>query len=1339
MISQINLAPKASHEDSSSDDDDLHSSELHMSRSASPTNERLRANSSASVASTGNADTRRRITKLKAREREKTRLVEYFCVVSSVPVQEGFASPTGSTAVVADVKPCPRTPGGPSQEASDDDEERPAVALDGSEFAPRVTSRYPLQDHEGNPFLAEGVTAFCFPSGKIPIFREADKSEGNRMPKVHYFVTTGERGQSMYGTCLTFWEGHEITLQMSGKKTPDDSKTGYVKKSKAERAMAAPVYNKNDFISPIKTKLVNENDDHEGITTTEVVYLPKCLVILSMHPYLVAFREYLTQLHRLSKMTPPDCTGADDTSSKTLAMTLPIERYITNFCSEIPAPPSGSFQVQTTIMDSVISIWSPPHNLPIVWVSLPFSHLFQCLDVGNVLTVWTALAVERQVLVTSTQLSLLTTCCEIFLSLLFPMKWTHAYIPVLPHFLVPILSAPMPFLCGIDKRYLAHTLEDLSNECIVVDLDKNQVSLGVKTPPLPSLPKHTYRSLYNKLDANAGCVYREVRSLRKTDDTSEMGFHLPPEVKSMADALWESRLCLFDEAFMLTFTPEERRKNWLNGDQGPTGSGSGTFSEEVRIMTLKEKQETLCWQSQWDAVQEAFLETYCFLLRSYRKYLVFPSKKGTIGDNGGGGGAYGGGFRSSEFVASQRMDMREFLGELVGSQMFDDFVTKRLYGSGSFDISFFDSAVDRYVKNQSFIATLSGSGNIRNRLLSSASSSSNPRLSDRGPPLLQSAREKRKLKTIVPPEPCGVDLPVTTANALVFKIPPKLQDEDEEGHVSHADSDNNLSPGDGFSHILSIGGDVRSITSASSEIPSYYSYPTFPDLDPRLFGSPRPMSSAVMAEYDRQREKAGKFRRVSSLVEEADINSTQNIRRSSAITGQLAPVEKLLSSAEVETFTIFFISFTAVLGKDLVSVDNDLLNKLDSKSILSTYSGSHNYKDNQSKEIANLVDEIVMLGVDSDLPHTTLSKSEKSPPRNRFNDKLSKLKIMEVRETAKAELGIAFEMLKMMKERGLRADPEAYECLIDACGRCGDTDRATQLLSRMHEDGIVADGVVYSSLVAAFSAENAWKRVSGESYEELPACFILFLEWANGASMDMDWNTLKVKKRTYIDIVKEKMGASEENRSGDTHPMGLRNTFNRIMARNNAKVEATKGISQQKYTEQYVTDQVLRQIILGENLLEIVYPDISIDTDNEFCPRCNFYLSDDDVVAGWTTGNSQEYKTQCPNCLTNFVPHFCVQSTLPSFAGSRGPSSPLLCERLSPWVLKKELRNVISSGIENLLSPEWREKEAKNAVLWWNLILSFMRYRFPFTFMLQGSFSSSLISPTPDDDLPTFP
>jgi hypothetical protein len=57
--------------------------------------------------------------------------------------------------------------------------------------------------------------------------------------------------------------------------------------------------------------------------------------------------------------------------------------------------------------------------------------------------------------------------------------------------------------------------------------------------------------------------------------------------------------------------------------------------------------------------------------------------------------------------------------------------------------------------------------------------------------------------------------------------------------------------------------------------------------------------------------------------------------------------------------------------------------------------------------------------------------------------------------------------------------------------------------------------------------------------------------------------------------------------------------------------------------EFYVTEAVEMQIELGENLLEIVYSDISVDTDNETCPRCNYLLTDDDVVKGWTPSDSQ--------------------------------------------------------------------------------------------------------------------
>ena len=98
------------------------------------------------------------------------------------------------------------------------------------------------------------------------------------------------------------------------------------------------------------------------------------------------------------------------------------------------------------------------------------------------------------------------------------------------------------------------------------------------------------------------------------------------------------------------------------------------------------------------------------------------------------------------------------------------------------------------------------------------------------------------------------------------------------------------------------------------------------------------------------------------------------------------PFKEKPATSEVTTFTVFFMAFTAVMGKELVSVDNDSLDKLDSKSILSTYDGPKQ-KVNESKHIANLVDEIVMLGVDDELPQTPtkVSRQARKQAAHKFN------------------------------------------------------------------------------------------------------------------------------------------------------------------------------------------------------------------------------------------------------------------------------------------------------------------------------------------------------------------
>ena len=244
------------------------------------------------------------------------------------------------------------------------------------------------------------------------------------------------------------------------------------------------------------------------------------------------------------------------------------------------------------------------------------------------------------------------------------------------------------------------------------------------------------------------------------------------------------------------------------------------------------------------------------------------------------------------------------------------------------------------------------------------------------------------------------------------------------------------------------------------------------------------------------------------------------------------------------TFTVFFMAFTAMVGKELLEIG--YASDQPGKTILSTYVATNSddtasetatsgdeedessFRDAISEEekdgVAEMKTARPSMSVLEDDPHTSTSfqsspkgdskpnndvklepgsgteaEESKSPdedsrvksknltptePKRRFRDSLSALQIEEAKETGKAQLGLAFEMLTMMKKRALKADPEAYQCLIDACGRVGDTKRATDLLAKMHEDGIVADGTVYACLVSAFSADTAWKN--GTREEDLP-------------------------------------------------------------------------------------------------------------------------------------------------------------------------------------------------------------------------------------------------------------
>ena len=145
------------------------------------------------------------------------------------------------------------------------------------------------------------------------------------------------------------------------------------------------------------------------------LWLPKCICSLSHWLFFEMQREFLKQLYRVSL-----------TASR-----VPIERLISNLIYEVPLPPRGCVRVLYSIADqNCVLARPPPNQLP--FSQVPLDALFSLLELSNVVDLFAAVLLERKILFYSAQPAVLALVAEAILSLIFPFKWEHVYIPVLP-------------------------------------------------------------------------------------------------------------------------------------------------------------------------------------------------------------------------------------------------------------------------------------------------------------------------------------------------------------------------------------------------------------------------------------------------------------------------------------------------------------------------------------------------------------------------------------------------------------------------------------------------------------------------------------------------------------------------------------------------------------------------------------------------------------------------------------------------------------------------------------------------------------------------------------------
>ncbi|XP_023672986.1 C-myc promoter-binding protein isoform X4 [Paramormyrops kingsleyae] len=308
--------------------------------------------------------------------------------------------------------------------------------------------RYPEEDYESFP-LPESVPLFCLPMGAtIECWPSQTKYS---LPIFSTFVLTGASGEKVYGAAIQFYEPY-----------PQEQLT-----ERQRQQLGLDVASEH---VPAATRSTHTN---------------KCICLLSHWPFFDAFRKFLTFLYRYSISGPH---------------ALPIEKHISHFMHKVPFPSSQRPRILVQLSPHDSLMLSQPVSSPLPLSGGRLSTLLQNLGPENAVTLLVFAVTEHKILVHSLRPSVLTSVTEALVSMIFPFHWPCPYIPLCPLALADVLSAPCPFIVGVDSRYF--DLYDPPPDVSCVDLDTNTISHNDDKRGLlwKVLPKKACKNLMNTLN-----------------------------------------------------------------------------------------------------------------------------------------------------------------------------------------------------------------------------------------------------------------------------------------------------------------------------------------------------------------------------------------------------------------------------------------------------------------------------------------------------------------------------------------------------------------------------------------------------------------------------------------------------------------------------------------------------------------------------------------------------------------------------------------------------------------------------------------------------------------------
>ena len=273
------------------------------------------------------------------------------------------------------------------------------------------------------------IALFCFPEG-IKISNEYS------MPKWFNFILTNQLGERTYAAVLIF------------KEDLDSDKQAF-----------------KQFIPLYKEK-------------NKSYFIEKGICILAKYPFYYNSKMLLKELYRI----------AFGSGTKT-----PLERIICNFIDTLYLHSYDKI-LRYNINELALDFYQiSGYGFKLDTNNNYFELLFRVLDFNIIIIAWKCLLLEKKLFLICDSKSTLFQVSNALITLLFPFKWNHIIIPILPEKMKLFMESPVPSLIGISFPIKP---EEIPNDGLVVNIDKNCLENYNKENSLPMLPQ----KLQNRLE-----------------------------------------------------------------------------------------------------------------------------------------------------------------------------------------------------------------------------------------------------------------------------------------------------------------------------------------------------------------------------------------------------------------------------------------------------------------------------------------------------------------------------------------------------------------------------------------------------------------------------------------------------------------------------------------------------------------------------------------------------------------------------------------------------------------------------------------------------------------------